>query len=244
MKRKLKILALFCACVLLLCGCAFSEGESEETDGGQTDQTSDISNIDEPGDDDETEETTKADVRYELMGNELIIKCRFEKPVVSDAGNGTVSLIIPGLGNLVNANGTASLPFYTTTLALPQNMTLGKVSATRGEPSVIEGITLKNSGVSPAKERSSGDSDFKVDQGGFKANAFMQEFWGVGVAYVQVYPVYYQPDEKKLTYWQDVTVTLELREELWDLSNLEEEDIEEIKSLVANPEQVDEYIIN
>jgi len=231
MKRKFQFLSVFCVCALLLCGCGFFDGGA----GGASGETS---RGDSSGDTDETNET---EVRYSLEGNQLIVKCHFEKPEISGAGNGTVSVIIPGLGSTIE---TTSLPFYTAKLALPQNMTVGRVSVSQGELSSLEWITLKENEYAPAENPPSGNQDMKAGEGGFRAEASVQKFSGVGVAYVRVFPVCYQPGEKTLTYWQDITVTLALEEDPWDLSHLEEEDIEEIRSLVENPEQIDEYIIN
>lgn len=171
---------------------------------------------------------TKEEDRFNLIFH-------FNTPTMQKNEDGASSVSIAGLANAMNSEG---LPFFTAKLIPPRDMDFDALYAEWGEKSVLENIVLSKNEFAPIEEQSSNENDFTSFNDGLKATVSVQDYSGVPVIYVTITPVFYQQEASTISYCNDVCLTLTLKERKWNISNLNSDEIDEIKSIVDNPEDV------
>ncbi|MCL2082703.1 MAG: hypothetical protein FWH04_05665 [Oscillospiraceae bacterium] len=219
MKRRILLYVVWLVCVILMTGCKpnpLAQSGNNRNDG-----------------------TMLTTFEYEKRDGEIAVVCHFGIPSIIPNDDGTDSIMMTGLSNTYE---TFGLPFLTVKLALPKDSAIEAVTASWGEEAAINDVVLRENEYEATEDSASKDNSLADTKNQWMASASVQEFYGVRVAYVTVFPVSYQPEQKLVSYCGNAKVLLSLKESKWNLSRFDSDAEQEIKEIVDNPGDVGDYI--
>lgn len=155
--------------------------------------------------------------------------------------DGTTKLSVDGFSASYDEN---SLPFLSYVLALPQDTALKDVGVSTWSDTVytMDNIKLANLGLSPVQgEEGTGVFESTSDEG-FKMRAFVQNYQGIPVVYISIFPIVYDEKAQQVRFVESGEFQFNLKEETWDMSHYDSP--ERVKNVVDNPDIVDSYKVS
>jgi hypothetical protein len=220
--------------VLVLAACVANPDSDEENTNADNSAGTDLND-----DVISTSENVKYD--YALSADRIFIKCEFGVPALTKTQQGKARVTYPGLGNSLNED---DLPFFSLTLAMPIDKTISSITADWSSERELPEIDLEQkqyAAISPDDPNISRNQSAltSVTKHNLYAAASVQSIRGYEITVVKVSPVSYDRKAKKLYFSDTVAIEIPLKNKKWDMPNeIDELDIESVKSLVDNPNDV------
>ncbi|WP_167958319.1 hypothetical protein [Anaerosporobacter faecicola] len=220
-------------CILLTCACVATGCAKEKTKNNNTETENKT----------ETQDTTQKENTQGCKVEKDKITIHFELYQVNTEkqDDGKMKLNVDGFDASYDET---SIPFLSYVLALPQDTTLDKISTANWSDTVntLEDVDLADLKLAPVSEDSSSGTLEETSDSGFKVRVFSQDFQGIPVVYVSIYPITYDKEKSQVQFVQSGDFEIALKQEAWDLSHYDSP--ERIKNVVDNPELVDSYKVS
>ncbi|MFP3154536.1 hypothetical protein LQZ18_08940 [Lachnospiraceae bacterium ZAX-1] len=173
-------------------------------------------------------------VTYQIINDSIRIGCSFDDPVLGERENGETAVSINGLANVAKESG---LPFLSVVLALPHNTNISDADWEWGEIVHIPDVKRAENKYAATEEGKGSSKEQPLQD--VRVKYKVRECKGYRILYLNIYPVAYGKDSEELFFSNEISVNLPLTHYTWVLTkSFEQSDIEEIKSMVDNPEDV------
>lgn len=173
------------------------------------------------------------EINYEVSDEKIFLSYKINSVEKDKQDDGTYKITSNGMNNTYD---NVQLPYISFVLALPIDTDVDSVDIVKkGDIKSYNNIKITGLGLSTIGS----NKTETIEEVGCKSKVFVQNFRGIKVAYITLYPFYYDENEKELSWLNEAEIVINLKEDQWDLSHLET--FNDIKRTIDNLEMIDEY---
>lgn len=181
----------------------------------------------------ESKAVEENEIQYEVSEGKISLTYKINSVEKDKQDDGTYKIASNGMNNTYD---NVQLPYISYVLALPVDTDVDSVEIIRkGDTQSFKDISVSKLELSTT----GGSNTATVETEACNTKVIVQNFRGIKVAYITLYPFNYDEKTQVLSWLNEAEIVINLKEDQWDLSHLES--FTDIKRTIDNLEMIDEY---
>lgn len=181
----------------------------------------------------ESKAVEENEIQYEVSEGKISLTYKINSVEKDKQDDGTYKIASNGMNNTYD---NVQLPYISYVLALPVDTDVDSVEIIRkGDTQSFKDISVSKLELSTT----GGSNTATVKTEACNTKVIVQNFRGIKVAYITLYPFNYDEKTQVLSWLNEAEIVINLKEDQWDLSHLES--FTDIKRTIDNLEMIDEY---